>query len=326
MKRILLALVLALMPVAGWAQTFPQLQAASTPTTADLLAVYQSASGRVNRMTLGQLFAMPITGISLDSPTITGTVSGSATYNTITLASPNISGAALPANGFYLAGTNMLGVSTNSTNAGTFDANGNLSLRGGLTAGTSVSGTLMQVSGANAPTNGIYLPAANTLGIAANSALVGSFTATGMNNTVIGATTPLAITGTTITAGTAFRGTDFGSGSASSVSLTTTVGTGFQVVNAAAGGRFITVTPSNASPFFDTNAGSLILKNGGNTGLTITGTQLISNDTNLMRTTQTLTNGGAASNGTLTNAPAAGNPTKWAPVDDNGTTRYVPMW
>lgn len=39
-----------------------------------------------------------------------------------------------------------------------------------------------------------------------------------------------------------------------------------------------------------------------------------------------LTNGAAAATGTLTNAPAAGNPTKWIPIDDNGTTRYIPAW
>jgi hypothetical protein len=37
-------------------------------------------------------------------------------------------------------------------------------------------------------------------------------------------------------------------------------------------------------------------------------------------------NGAGAGVGTITNAPAAGNPTKWIPVDDNGTTRYVPAW
>lgn len=39
-----------------------------------------------------------------------------------------------------------------------------------------------------------------------------------------------------------------------------------------------------------------------------------------------LSNGAAAATGTLANAPAAGNPTKWIPIDDNGTTRYVPAW
>jgi|SRR5271170_348757 len=39
-----------------------------------------------------------------------------------------------------------------------------------------------------------------------------------------------------------------------------------------------------------------------------------------------LTNNAAAAVGTITNAPAAGNPTKWAPFNDNGTIRNIPMW
>lgn len=48
--------------------------------------------------------------------------------------------------------------------------------------------------------------------------------------------------------------------------------------------------------------------------------------TTLLTTNVALTNGAGASVGTLSNAPAAGNPTKWVPVNDNGTTRYIPMW
>jgi hypothetical protein len=44
------------------------------------------------------------------------------------------------------------------------------------------------------------------------------------------------------------------------------------------------------------------------------------------KTSVTLTNGAAAATGTLTNAPTAGNPTKWIPIVDNGTTRYIPAW
>ena len=36
-----------------------------------------------------------------------------------------------------------------------------------------------------------------------------------------------------------------------------------------------------------------------------------------------LSNGAGAGAGTLTNAPSAGNPTKWIPINDNGTTRYI---
>jgi hypothetical protein len=48
--------------------------------------------------------------------------------------------------------------------------------------------------------------------------------------------------------------------------------------------------------------------------------------TTLLTTTANLTNGAAAAAGTLANAPAAGNPTKWVPINDNGTTRYIPCW
>jgi hypothetical protein len=46
----------------------------------------------------------------------------------------------------------------------------------------------------------------------------------------------------------------------------------------------------------------------------------------LHKTTANLTNGAAAAAGTLGNAPSAGNPTKWVPIDDNGTIRYIPCW
>lgn len=46
----------------------------------------------------------------------------------------------------------------------------------------------------------------------------------------------------------------------------------------------------------------------------------------LIKSSVAMNNGAAAQTGTLTNAPAAGNPTKWIPVNDNGTTRYIPAW
>ncbi len=48
--------------------------------------------------------------------------------------------------------------------------------------------------------------------------------------------------------------------------------------------------------------------------------------TTLIKSTVNLANGAGALIGTLTNSPATGNPTKWVPVDDNGTTRYCPLW
>ena len=55
-------------------------------------------------------------------------------------------------------------------------------------------------------------------------------------------------------------------------------------------------------------------------------TSLAHGSATLVTTTVALTNGAAAAAGTLLNAPAAGNPTKWVPINDNGTTRYIPAW
>lgn len=62
------------------------------------------------------------------------------------------------------------------------------------------------------------------------------------------------------------------------------------------------------------------------TRLTIDENGLTISATTLMRTSVALTDGAAAQVGTLTNAPTAGNPTKWVPINDNGTTRYIPAW
>lgn len=46
----------------------------------------------------------------------------------------------------------------------------------------------------------------------------------------------------------------------------------------------------------------------------------------LVTTSAALTNNAGAAAGTLANAPAAGNPTKWIKINDNGTIRSIPAW
>lgn len=54
---------------------------------------------------------------------------------------------------------------------------------------------------------------------------------------------------------------------------------------------------------------------------------LFTNDSSFaLRSGVTMNNGAATNLGTITNAPSAGNPTKWLPYDDNGTTRFIPAW
>ena len=62
------------------------------------------------------------------------------------------------------------------------------------------------------------------------------------------------------------------------------------------------------------------------TGLAVTGSITSSDTATLIKKSGTLANGAAAQVGTLTNAPSAGNPTKWVAIDDNGTTRHIPCW
>lgn len=75
-------------------------------------------------------------------------------------------------------------------------------------------------------------------------------------------------------------------------------------------------TPTLITPVLGAATGtSLVLSGGITTG-----------NTTLHTTSVALTNGAAAAAGTLLNAPVAGNPTKWIPINDNGTTRYIPTW
>lgn len=88
-----------------------------------------------------------------------------------------------------------------------------------------------------------------------------------------------------------------------------TINTGFT------GGLTIAATTGVTLTISSTNVASITTAGGIKTG-----------STTLHSTSAALTNGAAAQTGTLTNSPSAGNPTKWVPIDDNGTTRYIPCW
>lgn len=72
--------------------------------------------------------------------------------------------------------------------------------------------------------------------------------------------------------------------------------------------------------------GSLTVNSGAFTTLSASGGLSTGLATSLVSSSVAMNNGAAAGAGTLTNSPAAGNPTKWIPINDNGTTRYIPTW
>lgn len=55
-------------------------------------------------------------------------------------------------------------------------------------------------------------------------------------------------------------------------------------------------------------------------------TLYLDNTVVLAHNNSSFANGAGSGSGTLTNAPSAGNPTKWIAIDDGGTTRYIPAW
>lgn len=79
--------------------------------------------------------------------------------------------------------------------------------------------------------------------------------------------------------------------------------------------RVTTAAGANIEGARISNAGVLVA----NFGLTIGTAQMLASNINF-------TNNAGVAAGTLLNAPAAGNPTKWIPINDNGTVRNIPAW
>lgn len=76
-----------------------------------------------------------------------------------------------------------------------------------------------------------------------------------------------------------------------------------------------------------TTTGALVVTGGvGIGGRLNVGGALEVNSATLIKSNTTLTDGAAAAVGTLTNAPTAGNPTKWVLINDNGVIRKFPTW
>ena len=96
---------------------------------------------------------------------------------------------------------------------------------------------------------------------------------------------------------------------------TLTAGSNITITN---GAGSITIAVSGTPTFTSVNATTI-------TGSTISGT-IIDTTTGLIRSSVDMADGAAANVGTLNNAPVAGDPTKWVPVLDNATVRYIPAW
>lgn len=109
------------------------------------------------------------------------------------------------------------------------------------------------------------------------------------------------------------------SGNSVTISLVQT-GVATWAINNPSSGTDLELKANNTTRLTLTYNGNLVIP------APVSGRCLTIADNTLLRTTVSFSNGAAAAAGTLTNAPTAGNPTKWIPIDDNGTTRYIPAW
>lgn len=84
---------------------------------------------------------------------------------------------------------------------------------------------------------------------------------------------------------------------------------------------------TNAFPAIKRNATALNVRLADDSAdAAITALRLTSSDGNLAASSAAYASNPGAQVATLTNGPTAGNPTKWIPINDNGTTRNIPAW
>lgn len=227
-----------------------------------------------------------------DTPTLVTPVIGAATGTSVNLSSTATAsaliptGSSVPANGMYLSSANTLDLATASTNRMRIDSGGNVGI-------------------GRAPST--FIDAQNS-GLAV-------FRLRGGTSTNQGAA--FYATGASDVTACAFgqRSAIFG-GTPGSDSTFYSAGTLSLGANAT---EVVFLATNGSTGFGAAPAG------GGTYKVEINGALSV-NSTTMIRTASAFTNGAAAATGTLTNAPAAGNPTKWVPINDAGTTRYIPTW
>lgn len=156
---------------------------ASVPTN----GLYLPASNTVTIATNTTAVLQIKTGVTVGGTTDPGAtnfrVEGtSRIIGTETAASFIPTSASAPTNGMYLQGANQLGFACNSSAIMSVATTG-VSVTGTGTFSSTATATAFIPSAASIPSNGLYLPGANTVGIAAGSTLVMSISSTGTVNT-----------------------------------------------------------------------------------------------------------------------------------------------
>lgn len=105
------------------------------------------------------------------------------------------------------------------------------------------------------------------------------------------------------------------------------------VLGSYAGGSYIQNATDGRRHIQNLDTGETLIFGGGAEGMRIDTNKnaifkgsITHADTTLINTSVALSNNSGTATATLTNAPLAGNPTKWIAINDNGTIRRIPAW
>ncbi|WP_124919497.1 hypothetical protein [Burkholderia cepacia] len=144
-----------------------------------------------------------------------------------------------------------------------------------------------------------------------------------VDGTVIGGTTPAAATHTTLAV------SDPAANSNTSVVLQSTgnaSGINIKMTGNGSTTPSKTMRVQNGAWQLINNGYSAILLQVADNGAVNASGLITGGSSTLIGSSVALTNGAGSATATLTNGPVAGNPTKWVPINDNGTIRYMPAW
>lgn len=339
-----------------------QLPAATTPLTgAELVPVVQ---GGVNKQTTtSDVLAVPATLLTASSAVATDaskkfvSVTNTGTGNNVLATSPTLVTPALgtPSSGVVTNLTGTASININGTvgattpNTGTFttiDVSGNAVIGGTLklAAGTVA---LPSLYWSTDTTTGFYRIGANINGYAVSGVNLLEFLSTGLN--VTGSLSSTSISSTTngvFSANFGLGGTgtnnalvriDGSSASSYGAQLhfkrngvtTAQVGQESGINGGTSDDLALYVGAGVNTNIYGGGVKTVVVSSAGAavTGaLSSTGAITTLGGASFHTTSTALTNGAGAAAGTLLNAPATGNPTKWIGINDNGTTRYIPAW